>query len=616
MKKIFLALSVFLYIQLFSQNVGNKCVTCPPSGVGNSGKVLGSNGGTVPVWVAGGGGATGATGSTGATGNTGATGSTGATGPTGTSTIIDTNYAWKIHGNSNVSDANFLGTIVSKPLNFKVGNQPAGIIDTFFNSAFGVFSLASNTTGTQNVAIGAALLSNTTGYSNTAMGVGALGSVDTGSYNTGIGQAVYPNLIDGVSNTGLGENVGNTLLHGMGNILIGANSDVINSTQNYGVAIGDGATTDSLAVAIGFHAHAYPYELGIADGIQKIRAILNAPATAAVLTYNPIDSTSNWQNLNGIGWSITGNSGIDPVNDFLGTTDAQPLLFRVNNNKVGGIDVASNIWFGGANLAAVITSGADNIAIGRDAGITTTDGTGNICIGSNGGALTDASSNSSIAIGSTALAHGNSSIAIGLEATSGDVGVALGISSVAAANQFALSPLITNIKMLLNTPQAGYVLTATDGTGVADWQTPKYFDTTLCQRKLLVDTIQACSPLDLIGTTVSTTGLLVAKSGAQINGKVITPPQYTAPTTGQTVTSNGNSELVINPAGTLLALTVVMPASPADGQRFTLSCTQILTGLTMTSSQTILGALTSVAAVNSYASWLYSSTATSWIRIN
>jgi hypothetical protein len=100
----------------------------------------------------------------------------------------------------------------------------------------------------------------------------------------------------------------------------------------------------------------------------------------------------------------------------------------------------------------------------------------------------------------------------------------------------------------------------------------------------------------------------------QLSGALITVPQYETPLTGTTVTSDGSQQLIINPLGTLLALTVAFPATPVDGQRFDISCTQIITGLTLTSSATILGTLTTFAAVNGFAGWVYSATAVSWVR--
>src|ERR1041385_6643129 len=35
------------------------------------------------------------------------------------------------------------------------------------------------------------------------------------------------------------------------------------------------------------------------------------------------------------GWSLTGNSGTNSSTNFIGTTDAQPLIFKVNNTQAG-----------------------------------------------------------------------------------------------------------------------------------------------------------------------------------------------------------------------------------------------------------------------------------------
>ena len=77
----------------------------------------------------------------------------------------------------------------------------------------------------------------------------------------------------------------------------------------------------------------------------------------------------NWQPIvtSNSGWSLTGNIGINPANQFIGTTDNQPLRFRVNNIQAGEIHPATgNISWGlGANK--LNTTGFSNIAIGTDA---------------------------------------------------------------------------------------------------------------------------------------------------------------------------------------------------------------------------------------------------------
>ena len=44
-------------------------------------------------------------------------------------------------------------------------------------------------------------------------------------------------------------------------------------------------------------------------------------------------------------WSLTGNAGTNPVTNFVGTRDNNPLLFRINNRFAGKIDSVSGLSF-------------------------------------------------------------------------------------------------------------------------------------------------------------------------------------------------------------------------------------------------------------------------------
>jgi hypothetical protein len=67
------------------------------------------------------------------------------------------------------------------------------------------------------------------------------------------------------------------------------------------------------------------------------------------------------------GWSLTGNSGTTPATNFIGTTDVQPLIFKVNNQKAGSLDyLNANTGFGYQTLNAN-TSGSLNTANGYSA---------------------------------------------------------------------------------------------------------------------------------------------------------------------------------------------------------------------------------------------------------
>jgi trimeric autotransporter adhesin len=61
-------------------------------------------------------------------------------------------------------------------------------------------------------------------------------------------------------------------------------------------------------------------------------------------------------------WSLTGNASTDPVNNFIGTTDAKPLIFRVDNAYAGRIDNGGMVAMGIG--AANVLSDSTIVAIG------------------------------------------------------------------------------------------------------------------------------------------------------------------------------------------------------------------------------------------------------------
>jgi hypothetical protein len=79
----------------------------------------------------------------------------------------------------------------------------------------------------------------------------------------------------------------------------------------------------------------------------------------------------NFQRVSGNGsngaWSLTGNSGINPANQFIGTTDNQPLRFRINNIRAGELNPSTGNIFWGLRAGQSNTTGFSNVAIGIDA---------------------------------------------------------------------------------------------------------------------------------------------------------------------------------------------------------------------------------------------------------
>src|SRR5689334_6516122 len=89
---------------------------------------------------------------------------------------------------------------------------------------------------------------------------------------------------------------------------------------------------------------------------QSERNMIVSPATGLLLFQT--DNTPGYYYYNGTSWtpivsagggswSTTGNAGTNPATNFLGTTDNQPLMFRVNNVKAGEVNPSNgNIYLG------------------------------------------------------------------------------------------------------------------------------------------------------------------------------------------------------------------------------------------------------------------------------
>ena len=89
---------------------------------------------------------------------------------------------------------------------------------------------------------------------------------------------------------------------------------------------------------------------------------------------------------------------------------------------------------------------------------------------------------------------------------------------------------------------------------------------------------------------------------------------YYTPISTDTITMPANQQrAVIDPAGTIAALTVTLPPSPVDGQIAGLACSQIVTVLTLNApgGASVVAAVTSFAVDGNYR-YLYRAATTSW----
>src|SRR5690606_5867905 len=64
-------------------------------------------------------------------------------------------------------------------------------------------------------------------------------------------------------------------------------------------------------------------------------------------------------------WTLGGNSGTNAANNFIGTTDNQPLAFRVDNTERMGILTNGNVGIGGyyGNVKLNITGGTNDFGV-------------------------------------------------------------------------------------------------------------------------------------------------------------------------------------------------------------------------------------------------------------
>jgi hypothetical protein len=133
----------------------------------------------------------------------------------------------------------------------------AGLTTGIYNSAFGFYSLLSNSDasfntgvgagtllssdGTENTAVGAgALLSNTTGASNTAVGTFAMFSNSSGPFNTAVGWEALMNVTAN-ANAAVGDLALQNVTTGFFNTAIGAAAGISSTTGHNNVYIGQGS---------------------------------------------------------------------------------------------------------------------------------------------------------------------------------------------------------------------------------------------------------------------------------------------------------------------------------------------------------------------------------------
>ena len=179
------------------------------------------------------------------------------------------------------------------------------------------------------------------------------------------------------------------------------------------------------------------------------------------------NGNASWQvpGANSSNWALQGNA--ISATDFLGTTNSQPLNFRVNNVSVGSFKVDNSLQLG----REASSNAANATAVGFQAKATVTSAIG---IGYNAesigedaiafGTANRASGSQAISIGKSASASASSSISIGnLTKSSKDDAIAIGrLANASGSNTIAVG--VNSEASALNSSAFGAGASAT-GTG-------------------------------------------------------------------------------------------------------------------------------------------------------
>lgn len=101
--------------------------------------------------------------------------------------------------------------------------------------------------------------------------------------------------------------------------------------------------------------------------------------------------------------------------------------------------------------------------------------------------------------------------------------------------------------------------------------------------------------------------------GSAISLSSINVQRAVVATTDSTTILDATQVLLLAPAATIAAGTVVFPTA-TDKRVFTLCATHTITALTLTSAKTVIGGITTLVA-GSFASFLFSTADDSWVRV-
>lgn len=98
------------------------------------------------------------------------------------------------------------------------------------------------------------------------------------------------------------------------------------------------------------------------DEVQR-RVVGNCPTGSAIRSIAN-DGSAACTPVSGFSWSLNGNAGTNPSTNFLGTSDAQPLVFRANNSQALRLESKDSGSYSRSTANILGGSSANSIAAG------------------------------------------------------------------------------------------------------------------------------------------------------------------------------------------------------------------------------------------------------------
>ncbi len=347
---------------------------------------------------------------------------------------------WSQGGNS-VASIKTIGTINNFDLPFITNNTEKMRLTTSGNLGVGTSSfngtypekllVHAGTTSSVNAIVGKGTidsylqlniqnLSSGTSASSDVVATADNGSETSNYVDMGINGSNYAGGVMGGSNDAYLYNLGQNFLMATGSsgkslvFMTGGTSQSANERMRI-----DGSGN----VGIGNNSPAYKLHVTAASNPLYLSGLQVGSSSDSVLTIvNGVVKKIGSSAINA--WALTGNAGTNPNTNFIGTTDAQAFVIKVNGGQTARFDQNSLALGTGASFS----NSTQSYAIGSSANVGFNH-TNAFAIGNSSGVNTD----NSFSIGNSAVTNGSNSFAIGNGAAANNTAsVAIGSAAVTA----------------------------------------------------------------------------------------------------------------------------------------------------------------------------------------